>query len=870
MAWITLKEAIANAVKTNGNQEITGAVLQNTLNSIVNAVGENATFAGVATPTTNPGLYDGPVFYIASIPGVYVNFNGLTVEQDTLVAFVYTDNYWAKLHIFEASKLVDGSITSEKIAPGAITPNTLSQSTIDLINVSGGSITNLPDDEDLISKKISNNLSVLKFKDRNPSESKGYVILRKNKSIKEQITEANTIYEVRYSFDLNNSTLIMPDNCTLKFEGGSINNGTIELNYTEINTIAKPVFNNIYLQGRHSKINSSFLAGKTFSKLNYLRTLSCDILEIDEDLTVTSPNYARSFNAKKLLFTKKIILGLDITNLLKDNYEIEGLCFDGNGHACTSVISCNNSDSVLLKNISIYNINCNEGQFCQGITINNTAKKISISGIKINNISTVGNGIIGDSIGNISGIYVCPNCDNAIVEISDCIFKNLINYDNNGNEILEDISCIYISRLNKDSNFSYISNIKGYNFGKRLIKTDAGNMIINDVYAESYNENKCLAVIGLNNGDGRSEYANVIINNIIFKGHTSYIVASSVHDVIINNISADFSEKSILSPSCVIYVNSRNVTADNIYCKNGILGFTKAGCNLTLNKCVCEYDIPSTRIYKGHLLFESGCNIFLNECTFNMFEHIYLSPNYALNKQSSINFSKCHFNFNATSDSNNYFAASGIALGYLKYSFVDCVFNINSAIRTIVGNCYNLVFKNNHIHWHKEHSSSVFCCIVTVNNKSVIEIENNTVFRYNPVSTLHSYYINAHESLDINTQKEIIFRDITSGSASVAKNIFWKNIVNIKVFRDYSFTFDYDAFGCGHIKASGEYVIWNGSKWVNLNNVITENKYGKGTTEQRPTNLSHADINFQYFDTTIGKPIWWKGAVWVDANGANV
>lgn len=45
--WTTLKAAIANVIKTNGNQEITGAVLQSILNSIVNAIGENATYAAL-------------------------------------------------------------------------------------------------------------------------------------------------------------------------------------------------------------------------------------------------------------------------------------------------------------------------------------------------------------------------------------------------------------------------------------------------------------------------------------------------------------------------------------------------------------------------------------------------------------------------------------------------------------------------------------------------------------------------------------------------------------------------------------------------------------------------------------------------------
>lgn len=53
-----LKQAIADVIKTNGNQEITGAILQNVLKSIVSVIGENATFAGIATPETNPGTPD--------------------------------------------------------------------------------------------------------------------------------------------------------------------------------------------------------------------------------------------------------------------------------------------------------------------------------------------------------------------------------------------------------------------------------------------------------------------------------------------------------------------------------------------------------------------------------------------------------------------------------------------------------------------------------------------------------------------------------------------------------------------------------------------------------------------------------------------
>ena len=93
--WTTLKAAIADVIKTNGNQEITGAVLQNTLNSIVSTVGENATFAGIATPVTSPGTPDGPVFYIASEKGTYSNFGGITVTNEVVILLWKTS--WKKL-----------------------------------------------------------------------------------------------------------------------------------------------------------------------------------------------------------------------------------------------------------------------------------------------------------------------------------------------------------------------------------------------------------------------------------------------------------------------------------------------------------------------------------------------------------------------------------------------------------------------------------------------------------------------------------------------------------------------------------------------------------------------------------------------------
>lgn len=51
--------------------------------------------------------------------------------------------------------------------------------------------------------------------------------------------------------------------------------------------------------------------------------------------------------------------------------------------------------------------------------------------------------------------------------------------------------------------------------------------------------------------------------------------------------------------------------------------------------------------------------------------------------------------------------------------------------------------------------------------------------------------------------------------------------------------------------------VYNGSAWAFVR--------GAGTTANRPagTKLTGA----VYFDTTLGKPVWWSGSGWVDATG---
>lgn len=95
---------------------------------------------------------------------------------------------------------------------------------------------------------------ILNNRNYEPTEfsGKGYKVLEKNiqtvgdikKNIltADMLSKANTIYEIRYDFDLNGETIEMQEGCTLKFCGGSLKNGTIKGNHTIISAKLTKIF----------------------------------------------------------------------------------------------------------------------------------------------------------------------------------------------------------------------------------------------------------------------------------------------------------------------------------------------------------------------------------------------------------------------------------------------------------------------------------------------------------------------------------------------------------------------------------------------------------------------------------------------------
>ena len=289
--YANLKSAIQSVIKTNGNNEITGQLLQNELLAMITTLGYGYQFIGVASPDTVPGTPDAKVFYIAYTPGTYTNFGGIVVTGLCVLKYEYS---WTKEDI-----PVSGG--------GGGTEFTVE--TTDLTLVSGTP-------------------NKLKFADRlretNITTGKNYIILRESGTLAGQMSVQNAIYEIRYDFDLDGGTLTIPSGSILFFNGGSLENGTVVGAGTAI--FGDYVFDGVTFDG------------------------SFEIPQLD----VNAEHFANTvdfFGIMKSFSDSKINLGMDIAVTSKNVTLIPNLDLDGNGHTIKVVcIAFAQTASVSIKN----------------------------------------------------------------------------------------------------------------------------------------------------------------------------------------------------------------------------------------------------------------------------------------------------------------------------------------------------------------------------------------------------------------------------------------------------------------------------------------------------------------------------------------
>lgn len=298
-------------------------------------------------------------------------------------------------------------------------------------NIIYGDVTNAPDEEDI----TSNVRGTLSLKDRPGVDGKGYYILRKNKSFAEQVVHPNSEYEIRYDFDLLDEEVSLPENCVLKFVGGSLNNGTLVGANTGIE-YSGTIFSNVTISGTwlvpeiKSSMFSDCTSRNTLKSLFALQNSNIQnrvIVEKDAD------NYLVSFTSGNILTVRS-----NTEVILNGSIELEPTNVTGYNilHLTGNNIKVSGGGSIIGDKEDHDYSSGGTHEWGFGIRIWNNCKDVIIDGLEISECT--GDGIYQNSVGesqpenivirNVT-IHDCRRQGITLMGIQNCIIENFNIYN---------------------------------------------------------------------------------------------------------------------------------------------------------------------------------------------------------------------------------------------------------------------------------------------------------------------------------------------------------------------------------------------------------------------------------------------------------
>lgn len=760
-----------------------------------------------------------------------------------------------------------------------------------------------PDEEDLTAEN-----STVKFKNKSYDASNfsglGRVYLRKNISgnknvlTQSMINSTNTEYIIQYDYDLLGEIILIPLGSVLHFKGGSFNNGTLVGVGTQILTENnKGIFNWIHISGSWNvpEITSAWFTDATDDNVikqcfnlahDYVHntiTIENGFYNVDtlEDYTGaitvgsnteviilgTIQQKANSFDHAYVIDVAAgaenvyihgngTIIGNKAThptpsgksewghgiNICESyNVTVEGItikdCWGDSiyvGYQATPAVS------VVLRNLTL------DGSRRQGISIT-SAKNILVDNCVIKNIS-------GTS--PQSGIDIEPNANSIIdnVAIKNCNITNcggwgidLYNVNiNSMNDIL--IQNVVVDGCKYGIGGTYSYNITNLMIDSVIIKNhaDYGLYLYTrnnppssshaDYWTSPYNVN--ISNVYVDNQGPSPEHANVQlwINNGKIESST---FKNSVTIGSYNYNAADGTgqlEHGLAISGCVIMAGSKNVTFHNgstisntaVTCgylrlPNGHAQFN--GCTIRCSNIVADNDPLSATSYNTF----TGCNVI---CSNN----IYLAHNSGI-RESIVNANSIRMS--------DYSSITNSDISATLYLNTSCVNVSNNKITVGISK----IGTGNGSYAVKLPGTNCRLC----NNDITIQDDNQGISGINgPISVHGAGCVVKGNKITVSGSRSYssygIYMSSTEPSISVEDNAF---IISVP--------FTINCFN---------------SDAASIVPYADISKPKTGTTAERPS-LLPCNRTFQYFDTTLGKPIYAKtisgGVVtWVDATGATV
>lgn len=775
-----------------------------------------------------------------------------------------------------------------------------------------GSIAVQVDEEDTTTDK-----GKIKLKDRayepDKFSGKGYKILRKNivcntetgesKNIltQDMINEPNTVYEIRYDFDLNGETINIPEGCTLKFEGGSLSNSTLNGNNTEIISVyTKKIFDNLNL-------NNSFIS--TIIYPEYFGALADGITECSTAINLAS-EFCRNIKGN-LKFTQGIYL-------VSDTLILGAINVDGNG----AIIKSFN-----ITNKPIIDIDPRFGQ--EWSSFSERTRFIKNLRIDCNSEDNIGLQVYGDgqTFSNIHirevgwvGFYA-HDAGNAIltdflIEGSDKSLDESVGLALEApdwqisNGIIQNVSTGVITT----SNFFTNIHTWGYSTRKRMIihlLVYQGKCSISDWYFDTvncrsddnlehslhpdwlYGESddikrrkyignaaimcltsgsvnctniRCFQASGQYQGDIKPIFlfnSQNTVNNLVnvevpsdwikyhYNSSPTYVENTNIDTVI---SLTQTSTNSLIKLCNVEQINNYNTITFNIQTScNGVI--INSVVSVYNNNGICNVNnivIQNTTIDNFIDKYKEVVYIKNNSVYYNLITtHSYV-------KLITISYVNNNKNIIPELSTDNIESATQVRNSYIPvYEYSDIPI-VNKGLETVHLLCTgaNNTFSIGNVSDITKYHTQIYNIDIPLNSNLV----KLTAYIYNgDTPALNAFAYGFYEQLDTLPIKAYLYNDKIYININTESSYVKDIIVNY-----YNITDIKPKIEVATISIDSQYEV-NIAKLEYYNGITKQ--LITGNTVQRPTDVN---ISFQYFDTTLNKPIWWTGSKWVDATGADV
>jgi hypothetical protein len=204
-----------------------------------------------------------------------------------------------------------------------------------------------------------------------------------------------------------------------------------------------------------------------------------------------------------------------IFNLLNTSH-ISGLSFYCNNHGITSCVAGTGVESLEICNIRVQDVRDTRKTTGSVLITTSGIPVVNIHDVHFENCYHIVNGEVGDTEGNLSCIYVREYAKQCTIQ--NATGKEIHNIDDSGKIAFEDSNLIYVASLHKNAS-TFIRNIYGYNYGKRLIKTQCNHTVTIDGVTSYSNSVDHLTAIGIQSTENavQTEYGRAIITNCVLE-----------------------------------------------------------------------------------------------------------------------------------------------------------------------------------------------------------------------------------------------------------------------------------------------------------------------------------------------------------------